>query len=164
MNIDTNPSITTGKYYKDINNSLDKYVGIWKFLDGNKIFTIEFQKQTNVNFDNYQMDKIVGNYSYQVNGVMEVNTLNNSITQGSPNSPFHIELIGTKNYQELIMFFRDPVNSKWTSYVLIVNYFANNQTEVLNFKLGVTAYSNLDQDVNASQAIRIPNNILLVKQ
>jgi hypothetical protein len=80
MNIDTNPSITTGKYYKDINNSLDKYVGIWKFLDGNKIFTIEFQKQTNVNFDNYQMDKIVGNYSYQVNGVMEVNTLNNSIT------------------------------------------------------------------------------------
>jgi glutamate mutase epsilon subunit len=62
------------------------------------------------------------------------------------------------------MFFRDPVNSKWTSYVLIVNYFANNQTEVLNFTLGVTAYSNLDQDVNASQAIRIPNNILLVKQ
>ena len=50
-----------GEYLKDFDNNLDKYVGTWKWEDGNSSFTIKFEKIEMLGFQpyfNYYTDKI----------------------------------------------------------------------------------------------------------
>lgn len=66
-----------GAYFKDLNNEFDKFVGTWKFNDGNKILTIVLKKGELIyNGKDYE-DRLLGEYKYEVNGVTVVNTLPN---------------------------------------------------------------------------------------
>ena len=68
-----------GAYYKDLDNELSKFVGTWKYQNGNTSFTITLQKKAmfhNLNKQIYE-DILVGEYKYTANGVDIVNTLPN---------------------------------------------------------------------------------------
>mgnify|MGYP005846236381 CR=1 FL=1 len=61
-------------YYKDINNLLDKFKGIWEYNDGTHYFKITFYRQNNhrntpVGYPRtlYE-DRIIGRYQYKLNG------------------------------------------------------------------------------------------------
>ena len=71
-------------YLKDNNNLYSSYIGTWKWIEGNREFTLTLLKQTkyhyNQGIDNYYEDRIVGYYSYKENGVELINTLNDDLT------------------------------------------------------------------------------------
>ena len=81
--------IQPSRYYKDVDNDFNPYVGTWKWQDGNNSLTIIFNKITN-HFSGGQSynDLLVGEYQYVENGNMLVNSypslmFNNS--DGIPN-------------------------------------------------------------------------------
>jgi hypothetical protein len=78
VNIDASRSSTVdGAYFKDLNNEFNKFIGTWVFTDGTNTLTIELKKVEMVyNGKDYE-DKLVGEYKYQGNGLVIVNTLNN---------------------------------------------------------------------------------------
>lgn len=62
-------------YYKDINNELNTYEGIWLYTDGNTSLKISLVKSVQFfNGDCYE-DTIVGGYQYIENGIEKINTL-----------------------------------------------------------------------------------------
>jgi len=68
-----------GEYLKDFNNNLDKFIGIWKWEDGNSSFTIKFEKVSMVSYQpyaNYYADIIIGRYKYIQNGSTIIDNLN----------------------------------------------------------------------------------------
>tara|TARA_R110000850_G_scaffold190308_4_gene316225 strand:+ start:2368 stop:2991 length:624 start_codon:yes stop_codon:yes gene_type:complete len=72
---------TEGAYYKDVDNFLNNFEGIWLWAEGNSSLTLELKKitqhqstmpLTNVN---YYEDFLIGEYKYVENGSQIVNTL-----------------------------------------------------------------------------------------
>ncbi|PWK20850.1 DUF6705 family protein [Xanthomarina spongicola] len=98
----TNETITN-RYYKDVDNDYNPYVGIWKWESGNNSLTIIFNK-----FEHYPsgsgdyFDFLLGEYKYTENSVELVNTF-----------PL-IEPIGVPN----IVNQEDPLNNNISSIVI----------------------------------------------
>ena len=67
----------TGKYYKDLNNTLNNFTGTYLYTNGATSFKIILQKKTesSVN-DRYKEDILIGGYQYVENGVEKINVLN----------------------------------------------------------------------------------------
>lgn len=67
-----------GVYYKDLNNELDPYIGMWKGTFDNKTFTITFSKvKLHEPLGNYDQDRLVGKYKMQdANGLELYSTYN----------------------------------------------------------------------------------------
>lgn len=63
-------------YLKDINNSLDKYIGTWKGNYNGKIYEFQFVKQLNFGIeDDYRWDRLVGRLRItEANGNILYNT------------------------------------------------------------------------------------------
>jgi len=78
VNIDVPRSNTVDSaYFKDLNNEFNKFIGTWIFTDGTKTLTIELKKVEMIfNGKDYE-DKLVGEYKYESNGFVIVNTLDN---------------------------------------------------------------------------------------
>ena len=56
-----------GKYYKDIDNVFDNFLGTWEYQNNNTIFRVHFTKLTKKEFGNgnspsYYSDMIIGHY------------------------------------------------------------------------------------------------------
>lgn len=70
-------SNNSGKYYKDVDNDFDKFVGTWKWTENNSSFTIILKKITNMYDEeaNFYEDFLMGEYQYIENGIEKVNTL-----------------------------------------------------------------------------------------
>ena len=70
-----NDGIHASRYYKDVDNDYDPYVGTWSGTLGNAELTIIFNKVTN-HFSGGQTysDILVGEYQYKENGVLLVDT------------------------------------------------------------------------------------------
>ncbi|MEM6516378.1 MAG: DUF6705 family protein, partial [Bacteroidota bacterium] len=64
-------------YYKDLNNELNPFEGIWLYTNGNNSWKIHLEKQIMVFNNNYYEDLIVGEYQYKINGLVVINTLSN---------------------------------------------------------------------------------------
>lgn len=71
------PPYDTNCYEKDINNEFGKYVGTWKYIEGNTELTFKLKKeiQYQIYEDRSFQDLLVGEYKYVENGVEKVNTL-----------------------------------------------------------------------------------------
>ena len=70
---------TPDYYVKDVNNEFNKFIGTWKFIDGNTelIFKLKKEIQYQTSEDSNYMDLLVGEYKYVENGEEKVNTLDN---------------------------------------------------------------------------------------
>lgn len=77
VGLDAPSNTPEGAYYKDLNNELDRFVGTWKFTNGDKEFIITIQKKEQLQIRNSYRDYLVGEYSYTKNGEEIVNTLPN---------------------------------------------------------------------------------------
>jgi len=65
-------------YYKDINGVFNKFIGRWKYQTGNEVVELLIFKLEKHNFGNYFQDQICIQFKYTKNGVILINTLNNS--------------------------------------------------------------------------------------
>jgi hypothetical protein len=71
----TSSSLEANLYCKDIDNSLDPFVGTWIHTDGNTSLKIVLKKELKFYTGENYKDLIVGEYQYIENGVEKINTL-----------------------------------------------------------------------------------------
>jgi hypothetical protein len=69
------PYLPAGTYYKDMDNDLDKFVGTWKWENGNNSWTITLEKIEYYFDGEYYLDLLIGEYQYIENGDLLINTL-----------------------------------------------------------------------------------------
>ncbi|WP_177731612.1 DUF6705 family protein [Flavobacterium inviolabile] len=139
----------SGKYYKDIDNDLNKFQGTWKYTNGSTSLTIVLRKKTQVvnPFRNFTTDMLIGEYSYIHNGIQQTNTISlmeaNSADYGN-NNIYGTTLgkcdecpAGAKNL--VFLFFNDPVVSYLNSQ-MSVKYFIENGVEKIKIGLKPDTY------------------------
>ena len=150
-----------GKYYKDIDNDLNKFQGIWRYQNGTTSLTIVLRKKTQVlnPFRNFTSDMLIGEYSYIHNGIQQANTIDlmesNSSTYGD-NNIYGTTLgrcdecpTGGKNL--IFLFFNDPVVSYLNSQ-MSVKYYVENGVEKIKIGLKPDTY------VHTGELPPIPND------
>jgi hypothetical protein len=72
----THVVIPNGAYIKDTNNFLDNFIGNWKFVQGNKSFTVSLNKALHNDYGFCFIDDLFGEYEYvDALGTSLVNTL-----------------------------------------------------------------------------------------
>lgn len=114
VNLDEGVSWEAGKYYKDINNNLNIYVGTYLYVNGNTSLEIVLQKKIASNRNNvFTEDILVGGYRYIENGIEKINTLNTLTTGYSDGRYYSLNgnLITTGN----LACPECGVNEKWIS-------------------------------------------------
>ncbi|MBN9282824.1 MULTISPECIES: DUF6705 family protein [unclassified Flavobacterium] len=177
---DSDMTYKSGTYNKDVDNDFDKYVGTWKYQQGNTSLKIIFKKITFDHFvteyKNYYQDILVGEYQYIENGIEKVNTLQQMITQPNNTSEYNISgnLIWTKNLypkcsecdeneRRIKLFISDPLR-EYLSNAIILRYKNENGTEKIIAKILKNGTSFMPPD-NAPDEMRIPyGEYVLIKQ
>ena len=103
----------TGKYYKDLNNTLNNFTGTYLYTNGATSFKIILQKkiESSVN-GRYKEDILIGGYQYVENGVEKINVLN-SVNDVHSNGKSH-NIYGNKILTGQTLGCSDcGVNEKW---------------------------------------------------
>lgn len=81
----TNREYSTRDYtiFKDLNHSLDKFIGTWLYTDGNKSFKITFLKVENVVTTNkfQKEDILISRYEYKVNNTVVFETYSTGVSE-----------------------------------------------------------------------------------
>nr|MBA3986889.1 hypothetical protein [Flavobacteriales bacterium] len=91
-----------GKYFKDVNNLLDAYKGVWQWIDGNRELTfylyIDEEVELRLFAGTYHQDVIYGYYVYKEGGVTLIDT--KQVLLNSPNARRDVSRggIGLKPY------------------------------------------------------------------
>lgn len=69
----------SGYYYKDINNRLNPFVGVWRYTKGNTLLELSIQKKENYFFNslNYSTDILLGEVKYIQNGIVKIDRVQN---------------------------------------------------------------------------------------
>ncbi|MBO3115313.1 hypothetical protein J4050_01055 [Winogradskyella sp. DF17] len=162
-------------YLKDVNNEFGKFVGEWKFDNGNSVIVLKLKKEElyQTNSSAYYQDLLVGEYKYVQNGLEIVNTLNNfdnadlsGYEHGISGGIFSRRLpnwcTDNSTTQEIkVELFIEHPNNDLIEGNLILRHIIDNGVE----KLETCIYheSNLSYDTNAR--IPIPDgNYVFVKQ
>lgn len=124
MNCQTTYSLTnyaadvlhSGNYIQDTTGVLNKFVGTWKYTNGNDEFTLKIIKKEHDNFfdtDDYYKDRLYAGYKYIKNGSIVADRLNFTFNNiHDPNFPI---MQGSKlfnNYNSITMFGRDIIVNK----------------------------------------------------
>ena len=74
-----------GAYYKDTNNLLNNYEGVWLYSNGLDTLKIELRKNTLQHIGRYYEDFLIGEVKYVKNGNIKINTLPNINTNYNNN-------------------------------------------------------------------------------
>ena len=81
----------SGNYIKDTTGILDKFVGTWKYTNGNDEFTLRIIKKEHDNsfgLNDYYQDVLYGGYKYIKNGSLLIDRLNFTFNgYADPNCP-----------------------------------------------------------------------------
>jgi len=92
-----------GNYIKDINGHLDKFIGIWKYVNGTEEFIVKIEKVEHVEYSIFYADRLCGDYKYVKDGVIKADRLNTQCTD--TNNPQTLGLIFggslSKDYQSI---------------------------------------------------------------
>lgn len=149
-----------GKYFKDVNGVLDKFVGSWKYEDNpsnpSKILEVTFYKIENKSFSGYFEDYIYAHYKYYENGVEIYNTenLGNYFIYGG-------QFRDSQNVNKYNLIYDEPTEaSKALRYNFNIEYLPNSGgTPQLQWDLEIVL-----EVAEGAQLPRIPQHILLTKQ
>lgn len=154
-----------GTYFKDINNTFTKFLGTWKWQDGNKILTFKIEKVTQYFHQQYGVyeDFIIGNYSYTEDSgtTYIVNTITQNI---GINNPDLVPLYsgGTLTQLEIKFAFTDVGYNK-SSCNALFKFLPNSNTQV-ELKLSNRGGGYISPDTPPNPNFSIPNNVVLTKQ
>ena len=164
-----------GKYYKDINNVLDQYVGTWIHNEGNIYLKITFAKAISYDEDQFTEDILYGGMEYKVNNVTIINTFNDFNTN-RPDKWYH-DIVGNTiltqgdpgcrdcsvNEKRLDMSFIDRIGNA-TATIFLQKIIVNGQEAIKLFGFyPITARADTDPQKN----IQLPLgdiNYTLIKQ
>ncbi|WP_418513394.1 DUF6705 family protein [Corallibacter sp.] len=137
-------------YYKDTDNDFDRFIGTWKYTNGQEEFTIVLNKKlldyhTNYKNISYYEDVIYGEFRYvDLNGVELVNTLSN-IDNNYTNVSEHL-IFGNKinsslflpscenchpNERSIFLSFRDPLRD-YIKCELVLRTIPNTKNSSVN--------------------------------
>jgi hypothetical protein len=160
--------IQDGMYFKDTNNNLNKFEGIWEYSDANRRLRIVLEKIEDYEDAGYFSDVIVGNIIYEENGVEIINTLTNPSTSQGSDDIYHLNMFSIKNPTRIGGWFEDPINSKWTTYRILLTHSVEMSMggiaqEKLEWRIQPIEFYNPDNDVDASQELRVPRELILTK-
>ncbi|WP_306350945.1 DUF6705 family protein [Flavobacterium sp. '19STA2R22 D10 B1'] len=124
-----NKSYTTEHYiyFKDINHSLDKFIGTWIYNQGNDSFKITFIKKLNQPspINHFQkLDLLISHYEYKQNGtiIFETYTTNFSL----------VDYVLLKDSDNMVMLYGEPSfthPSKKRIGDLLVTYSLNSSNQ-----------------------------------
>lgn len=93
-----------GKYFKDVNNLLDAYKGVWQWTDGSRELTfylyIDEEVEMMMFAGNHYRDIIYGYYVYKENGVTLIDTKQNLINSPNHNRDVSRGGVGLKPYND----------------------------------------------------------------
>lgn len=151
-----------GKYFKDVNGVLDKFVGNWKYQDNptnpSKILEVTFYKIENDETGGYFEDYLVAHYKYYENGIEIYNTEN--ITNGW----YHIyggQFRDPQNTNKYHLLYDEPTEaSKALRYNFNIEYLPNGGgTPQLQWDVEIVL-----EVAQGAQLPRIPQHIILTKQ
>lgn len=155
------------RYYKDINGSLNPFIGVWKNTTGNKTFKLTLWKKEMALFANsFYIDKIHGDYIVienegQPNETILFNSRFPSTQYSNPSSPM---IMLTGNYPELngvifdnSRFHIDP--STWKGLLIQITIIPGNMT--MQWK---TAERKGLRGTDPYVSPYIPKDIILTKQ
>jgi hypothetical protein len=166
-----------GTYYKDLNNDLDKFVGTWKYQQGNTVLTIVLQKKTHVlNTLNKYYDLIIGEYKYEVDGQIVLNYLPRLQDVNVIGNDHYISghAILAKNdipkceecnllERRLEVYFTDP-EREYLPNAMILRHQIINGVEQLTAELGGASSYSVDEE-NLPLEPRVPyGTYILIKQ
>ncbi|KIC62121.1 DUF6705 family protein [Chryseobacterium taiwanense] len=86
-------------YTKDISNIYDPFIGVWKWISGNREMTLTLIKQNKYQYQsgitNYYEDRLVGYYVYKENGITLIDTSGDNLMQNYVRVLFGIYCNGT---------------------------------------------------------------------
>jgi hypothetical protein len=169
------PTYDSNCYEKDVNNEFEKFVGEWKYENGNTSLTLKLKKELHYQIANNQnyMDLLVGEYQYVENGVEKANTLNdfnNVSISGYEHKiaggiflhrlPSYCTDNSTPQEIKIELFIEDP-NDSFIEGSIFLRYVNDNGTEKLEACIQNT--STMTEDVNAQ--LPMPNGYYaLIKQ
>jgi len=153
-----------GMYLKDINNILDRFVGTWKWEEGNSSFEIIFVIEEMVHNipGKYYSDKIVGKYKYIENGVLITDNLSQNYQgYGHPiNGSFNQD-----SYNHLDVGFIDSVNNRGGSgYFELIEGTNPQQAKWWVSVRGKGIRLPSDPPINPNVSLPFNTEIILVKQ
>ncbi|MBN9282822.1 MULTISPECIES: DUF6705 family protein [unclassified Flavobacterium] len=168
----------SGTYNKDVDNDFDKYVGTWRFQQGNASLIIVFKKIVHDYFakGNFYEDLLVGEYQYIINGVEIVNTLDRINIVLSQDDVNNIEgnLIIHRgvypqcsecslNEKRIKLHIRDS-EREYLDNAIVLRYKNENGTEKIIAKIFKNGTSFMPPD-NAPDEMRVPyGEYVLIKQ
>ena len=159
---------SAGTYFQDIDHELDKYTGTWVSNSAGNIFTIKLQKKTMVNDDGIYSDMLIGEYSYSVNNVMVVNTLD--LLASDASRPLMRNIQGNRFHPDdiypacndceipdkrLKLTFIDPERDYLKSTRLFLQYLPNTSPQQIKVIIASTSGSFLP-DENSPTKTRVP--------
>lgn len=161
---DTYYTAPSGTYLKDINNTFDPFLGIWRYQNGNEILIIKLEKVEMYYYSEYGTyeDFIKGNYSYSTDGgaTFIVNTIQENLGNNNPDiNPLYS--CGSAILSEDEMTFYDVIYQKnaWAKFT-----FQNNNFNQLHLKLKNKGGGYILPATPPNPAFCIPNNVVLIKQ
>ncbi|OSY87008.1 hypothetical protein WH52_13150 [Tenacibaculum holothuriorum] len=159
-----------GAYYKDLNNELDKFVGTWKFTDGNKELIIELGKIEQLQISNNYRDYLRGEYSYIENNSTLVNTLPLNLNEKANLGGSYIYPPNrvpkcnscSSNERRVNMYFKDP-ERKYLDASIMLRYIVGSNppqmmVKIYNYEMAIVPDG-------ASNELRVPyGTYLMTKQ
>ena len=177
---DSDMAYNSRTYNKDVDNDFDKYVGTWKYQQGNTLLKIVLKKITFDHFvteyKNYYQDILVGEYQYIENGIEKVNTLQQMELMPSEASGYNISgnlIIGKNTYpkcsecnlneRRIKLRYRDP-ERKYLSNAIVLRYKNENGAEKIIAKIYKSDGSFMQPDGSPDE-MRVPyGEYVLIKQ
>lgn len=83
-------------YYKDTYNDFDRFEGTWQYTNGTTKWTLVLQKKTMVYVDFFKVyeDTMIGEFKYEENGLVVVNTLPQLATPPQDINNHNLNFIG----------------------------------------------------------------------
>ena len=131
-----NDGIHASRYYKDVDNDYDPYVGTWSGTLGNAELTIIFNKVTN-HFSGGQTysDILVGEYQYKENGVLLVDTYPDGIKTDNRGIPPCAEC--APNTRFIILGIADPTRTNIDGKIRMAR-FVENGIEKIRMRINKT--------------------------
>ncbi|UPZ37992.1 hypothetical protein MUB18_06730 [Sphingobacterium sp. PCS056] len=175
---DSDAAYGNNTYNKDVDNDFAKYIGTWKYQNGNTSLTISFAKKTFEYFEykNYYQDLLIGEYKYISNGTEIINTLSlladNSLSGDDHNisgnliwkkNTYPVCNDCTQNERRIKLSFYDP-DRRYLSSSIILRYKNDNGTEKIIVKIYKSDNSIMQPDGSPDE-MRLPyGEYILTKQ
>jgi len=173
---DRNGTRLTGVYYKDIDNTLENFIGTWKYTKGNKSLIIIIKKVTKDYNSHYYEDYLVGEYKYVENGVEIINTIPqfDSIYENQRNHNIWGNRILENTYKpkcsdclpnekRVELGFNDPIRQLGGELILR-RVTLNGQPALKAFKRTTNYYISMDEQSPYTEMLVPSGEYMLIKQ